>query len=70
MIFSVIKMVATTGSANYNKEVLYARYGYGSLAASSKLNTAGAPSFGTAPDYQATNSDNNTSLQMTNLPPV
>jgi hypothetical protein len=69
MIFSVIRMVATTGTSNYNKEVLYARYEYGSLAATSKISTAGSPSFGPAPDYQAPNSDNNTGLQVTNLPP-
>jgi Flp pilus assembly protein TadG len=68
LILSVIKMVATTGTSNYNKEVLYARYEYGSLSAVSKLTTRGAPSFGPAPDYQAANSDNDTSLQMTNLP--
>jgi Flp pilus assembly protein TadG len=68
MILSVIKMVATTGTANFNKQVLYARYEYGALAATSKLNTAGSPSFGPAPEYTATNSDNNTSLQVTNLP--
>jgi hypothetical protein len=49
MILSVIKMVATTGTANYNKQVLYARYEYGALAATSKLQTAGTPSFGPAP---------------------
>jgi hypothetical protein len=69
MILSVIRKVSTTGSSNFNKEILYARYEYGSLAATSKLSTAGAPSFGPAPDYQASNSDNNTSLQVTNLPP-
>ena len=68
LILSVIKKVATTGTSNYNKEVLYARYEYGSLSATSRLQTAGAPSFGPAPDYQAANSDNDTSLQMTNLP--
>jgi Flp pilus assembly protein TadG len=69
MILSVIRKVSTTGAANFNQEVLYARYEYGTLAATSKLTTAGAPSFGSAPDYQASNSDNNTSLQVTNLPP-
>jgi Flp pilus assembly protein TadG len=68
LILSVIKMVGTTGTSNYNKEVLYARYSYGSLAGVSKLTTRGSPSFGPAPDYQAANSDNDTSLQMTNLP--
>ena len=69
MILSVIRKVSTNGTSNYNKEVLYARYEYGALAATSRLSTAGAPSFGPAPDYQASNSDNNTNLQVTNLPP-
>ena len=69
MILSVIRKVSTGGAANFNKEVLYARYEYGTLSATSRLQTAGAPSFGAAPDYQAPNSDNNTNLQVTNLPP-
>jgi hypothetical protein len=67
VIFSVIKRVARVGSANFDKDVLYRRYKYGALAASSKL-AGGAGSFGGAPDYQATNSDNDTSLRITNLP--
>jgi Flp pilus assembly protein TadG len=68
VIFSVIKHVATTGAANYDKDVLYQRYSYGSLSATSKLSTRGSGSFGSAPNYQAINSDNDTSLQLTNLP--
>jgi hypothetical protein len=68
MIFSVILHVATTGSANFDKDVLYQRYSYGSLSATSKLSTRGAGSFGGPPDYQAANADNDTSLQLTNLP--
>jgi Flp pilus assembly protein TadG len=68
VIFSVIKRVATIGAANYNKDVLYERYEYGSIAATSVLRTAGSGSFGSAPDYKAANSDNDTSLQVTNLP--
>ena len=59
---------STVGTANYNRDILYQRYAYGSLSASSTLTTAGSGSFGPAPDYQATNSDTNTSLQVTNLP--
>jgi hypothetical protein len=69
MILSVIRNVATGGAANFNKPVLYARYEYGGLAATSRILTAGAASFGPAPDYRTTNSDNNTSLQVTNLAP-
>jgi len=69
VIFSVIKQVATSGAANFGQPVLYQRYEYGSLSNSSYLRTRGSVSFGPAPDYQAANSDTNTSLQVTNLPP-
>jgi hypothetical protein len=68
MIFSVIKKVGTVGTSNYNKEILYQRYAYGSLSAQSALNTRGAGSFAGAPEYEAANSDNDTNLQITNLP--
>lgn len=68
LIFSVIKRVGTVGASNYNKDVLYARYQYGALSTASALTTRGGGSFGAAPDYQAVNSDNDTSLQLTNLP--
>jgi Flp pilus assembly protein TadG len=68
LIFSVIERVSTVGAGNYNKDVLYARYQFGSLAASSAIHTRGAGAFGSGPDYQAANSDNDTSLQVTNLP--
>jgi len=69
MILSVIKKGATTGTSNYNQDILYQRYEYGSLAATSSLTTRGAGSFGAAPEYTAANSDSNTNLQVTNLPP-
>jgi hypothetical protein len=65
LIFSVIRRGATTGTANYNQMVLWQRYEYGSLAASSKL--TGSGSFG-PPEYTAPNSDSNTALRVTNLP--
>jgi hypothetical protein len=68
LIFSVIKRGGTTASANYDKLILYQRYEYGTLSASSKLQTRGAGSFAGAPDYEAANSDNNTGLQVTNVP--
>jgi Flp pilus assembly protein TadG len=68
MILSVLKNVATIGAANFGKTVLYQRYQFGALSETSKLQTAGTASFGPAPDYIATNSDNNTSLRVTNLP--
>jgi hypothetical protein len=68
LIFSVVERVGTVGSNNYNKDVLYARYQYGALSASSALTTRGSGSFGSPPDYEAANPDNDTSLQLTNLP--
>jgi hypothetical protein len=70
MIFSVIKRGATTGSANYDKMVLYQRFEYGSFGGVSHISIAGGGSFGGAPDYAAANSDNNAGLQVTNLPPT
>jgi Flp pilus assembly protein TadG len=69
MILSVAKNVDTPGAANFGRDVLYQRYEFGSLAASSALQTAGAATFGPAPDFQASNADNNVSLRLTNLPP-
>jgi hypothetical protein len=68
VIFSVLKKVSTAGAPNFDKEVLYQRYEYGTLAATSTLKTKGSGSF-SGPDHQAPNSDSNTSLQLTNLPP-
>ena len=68
VIFSVIKRGATTGTANYNHLVLYQRYEFGSMTGNSTIRTSGSASFGGPPNYEATNSDNNTSLRVTNLP--
>jgi hypothetical protein len=68
LIFSVVRNVPTTGSANYNKPILSARHEYGSLSANSTIQTLGSASFGPGPEYQAPNQDNNTNLQITNLP--
>jgi TadE-like protein len=68
IIFSVIKRGATTGSANYDKMVLYQRYEYGSFAGTSQVLTRGGGSFGGPPDYEAANSDGNANLQVTSLP--
>lgn len=67
VIFSVVKKVATVGANNFNKAVLYQRYEYGTYAGSSILNNSGG-SFGSSPEFQAVNSDNDTSLQVTNVP--
>jgi hypothetical protein len=68
IIFSVIKQGTTTGTSNFGQNVLYQRYQYGSLAATSRLTTSGAGGFGAAPDYIANNSDSDTRLRVTNLP--
>ena len=67
VIFSVVKKVATTGATNYNKAVLYQRYTYGTMAGASILNNSGG-SFGPSPEFQAVNSDNDASLQVSNVP--
>lgn len=69
VILSVAKNVNTAGSANFGRDVLYQRYEFGALAASSALQTAGAAAFGGAPDFQAANADNDASLRLVNLPP-
>jgi Flp pilus assembly protein TadG len=68
IIFSVIKNVATTGAANYDKAILYQRYTFGSFPGTSALSTAGTGSYGGGPNYVAANSDGDTRLQVTNLP--
>jgi TadE-like protein len=68
MIFSVVRRGATTGTSNFNKDVLYERYEYGALSASSMISTRGSASYGTGPDYAAANPDGDTNIQVTNLP--
>jgi Flp pilus assembly protein TadG len=68
VILSVITRVATTGAANYGKDVLYQRYQYGAIAATSALHTRGSVSIGGGPDFKAANPDTDTNLQLTNLP--
>jgi len=66
VIFSVLKVGATTGSTNYGHLILYQRYQYGAIAASSRVSTSGSGAFdGT---NTATNADSNGGLQVTNVP--
>jgi hypothetical protein len=67
VILSVIKHVGTVGASNYDRDIIYQRFEYGSFSSSSALRISGG-SFGGAPDYVANNSDNDTSLQVSNLP--
>jgi hypothetical protein len=68
VILSVLKKGGTTGTANYDRIILYQRHEYGALGETSRLSTRGGGSFGGPPDYEAPNSDNATSLQVTNVP--
>jgi Flp pilus assembly protein TadG len=69
LILTVIRRGGTTGTANYDKDIVYQRHQIGGLSKASKLLTKGSVSFGGAPDYTAANADTNTNLQITNLPP-
>jgi hypothetical protein len=68
LIFSVVKRVNTAGAANFNQNVLYQRFIYGSYGGASKITTSGGGSFAGPPNYQANNSDNDTNLRVTNFP--
>jgi len=68
LIFSVLKRGETTGTTNYNQLFLYQRYEYGSYPGTSKLSTRGSGAFN-GPNYEAANSDSNSSLQLTSGPP-
>jgi hypothetical protein len=67
IIFSVVRRVGTAGAANYDRDILYQRVQYGTLAASSVI-TGGNGAFGPAPDYQAIDPDNDGGLRVGNLP--
>lgn len=69
VIFSVLKKGSTTGTANYDRVILYQRKEYGALTGiSSALSMTGSGTFGSGPDYVAANSDTNAGLQILNLP--
>jgi len=68
LIFTVIRKGATTGTSNFGQDIVYQRYEYGVLSASSALQTKGSSSFGVPPDYQAANADSDTGLQIQSLP--
>jgi hypothetical protein len=69
VIFSVLKKGATTSTPNYDQVILYQRAEYGSgVTGVSGLRMRGSGTFGSGPDYVAANSDNNTGLQIANLP--
>lgn len=69
LIFSVIKKGATSGTPNYDQEILYQRYEFGSLTGvQSVIQTQGSGSFRGAPDYEANNADTDVNLQIMDLP--
>jgi hypothetical protein len=68
LIFSVLRKVATTGAANYDRVILYQRLSFGTLPANSVFSTVGRGSFAGPPDYQAFDSDEDTALRIRNLP--
>jgi Flp pilus assembly protein TadG len=68
VIFTVVRNVDTTGAANFGQNIVYQRRIAGATGVGSgSVITCGcsAGAFGPAPDYIATNSDNNTSLRVT-----
>lgn len=70
LIFSVLKKGATTGTANFDKVILYQRYEFGALSGkASTLSTRGSGAFRGAPEYEAINSDTDANLQIANLSP-
>jgi hypothetical protein len=68
IVLSVVKRGASENTANYDTLVLYQRFEFGSGSGVSRLRTRGSGSFGTAPEYEAQDSDNDVSLQITNAP--
>jgi hypothetical protein len=69
VIFTVLKRGATTGTANYDKLVMYQRAEFGSFTgpAPSHVQSPGG-SFGGPPDYKAANSDTDAGLRVTGVP--
>jgi Flp pilus assembly protein TadG len=67
VILSVVRRIGTPGAGNYDRDILYQRAEYGTLAASSRI-TGGGGAFGPAPDFQALNPDNDAGLRVGNLP--
>jgi hypothetical protein len=67
-ILSVIRMGATTNTANYGALVLYQRLQFGTYTGPARSTLMSAGGSFPAPDYQAADPDNDTSLQVTGLP--
>ena len=67
LIFSVVRRVDTTGTANYNRDILYQRYEFGSFPGQSRLQGGGG-AFGPGPEHVAVNANNDPRLRVSNLP--
>ena len=69
VIFSVVKKGTTSGTPNFNRDILYQRHivGNANVAGSSAL-SSGSGSWPSTTDYTAANADSNTGLQVTGLP--
>jgi TadE-like protein len=69
VIFTVLKKGATTGTANFDRLVLYQRAEFGNFSgpAPSRVQSSGG-AIGGPPDYKAANSDNDAGLRVTGVP--
>jgi hypothetical protein len=69
VIFTVLKRGATSGTANYDRLVMYQRAEFGSFTGSapSQVQSPGG-AFGGPPDYKAANSDTDAGLRVTGVP--
>lgn len=70
VFFSVIRQGAVLGTANYQRDILYQRHDTGTLSGSgirSFIDTPGGNYHG-APNFEAYNSDTDTSLRISNMP--
>jgi hypothetical protein len=66
VIFTVVKHASTTGTSNYDRNIVYQRLERGAGSGTSQVTCAACSgTFGSSPDYTAANSDNNTALQVT-----
>ena len=69
VIFTVLKRGATTGTANYDRLVMYQRAEFGNFSGTglSRVQSAGG-AIGGPPDYKAVDSDSDAGLRVTGVP--
>jgi hypothetical protein len=69
IIFTVLRRGTTVGTPNYNNVIAYQRYAFGGLTGvQSVLRTAGNGAYNGVPDFEATNADTDTRIQVPTLP--